>query len=134
MDFNAFGRLFRILRDRCGLVDQRYVRVEEQVAMFLTTLAHHKKTRIVGFDFIRSRHTVSHYVYEVMRCVIHLHSTLFVEPSPVGESYSGNNGAVSGQQRVNDEHAGVQYVDSVESSPAWNQKRLDIAHHMWRNL
>ncbi|XP_042018997.1 uncharacterized protein LOC121766826 [Salvia splendens] len=30
MDRNAFGRLCRILRDRCGLVDQRYVRVEEQ--------------------------------------------------------------------------------------------------------
>ncbi|KAL1557051.1 hypothetical protein AAHA92_12591 [Salvia divinorum] len=86
MDRNAFGRLCRILRDRCGLVDRRYVRVEEQVAMFLSTLAHHKKTRVVGFDFIRSGHTVSHYVHEVLRGVIHLHSILFVEPSPVDES------------------------------------------------
>ncbi|XP_042011818.1 uncharacterized protein LOC121760239 [Salvia splendens] len=38
MDRNAFGRLCRILCDRCGVEDQRYVRVEEQVAMFLTTL------------------------------------------------------------------------------------------------
>ncbi|XP_042034238.1 putative nuclease HARBI1 [Salvia splendens] len=46
MDRNTFGRLCRILRDRVGLVDQRQVTVEEQVAMFLCVLAHHKKSRI----------------------------------------------------------------------------------------
>lgn len=86
MDRNAFGRLCRILRDRCGLVDQKYVRVEEQVAMFLSTLAHHNKTRMVGFAFIRSGHTVSHYVHEVMRAIIHLHNVLFVEPKPVDDA------------------------------------------------
>ena len=86
MDRNAFGRLCRILCDRCGLVDQRYVRVEEQVAMFLHTLAHHTKNRVVGFQFLRSKHTVSRYIHEVMRGVIHLHSTLFVQPSPVDDN------------------------------------------------
>ncbi|XP_042032237.1 protein ANTAGONIST OF LIKE HETEROCHROMATIN PROTEIN 1-like [Salvia splendens] len=86
MDRNAFGRLCRILRDRCGMVDQRYVHVEEQTAMFLATLAHHKKTRIVGFDFNRSGYTVSHYMHEVMRAVIHLHSILLVEPTPVDDT------------------------------------------------
>ncbi|XP_047965382.1 uncharacterized protein LOC125209848 [Salvia hispanica] len=86
MDRNAFGRLCRILRDKCGLVDQRYVRVEEQVAMFLSTLAHHTKNRVVGFQFLRSKHTVSRYIHEVMRGVIHLHRTLFVQPTPVDES------------------------------------------------
>ncbi|XP_042052829.1 uncharacterized protein LOC121798038 [Salvia splendens] len=86
MDRNAFGRLCRILRDRCGLVDQRYVRVEEQVAMFLSTLAHHTKNRVVGFQFLRSKHTVSRYIHEVMRGVIHLHRTLFVQPSLVDDS------------------------------------------------
>ncbi|KAG6423915.1 hypothetical protein SASPL_114323 [Salvia splendens] len=46
MDRNTFGRLCRILRDRVGLIDQRLVSVEEQVAMFLCVLAHHKKSRI----------------------------------------------------------------------------------------
>ncbi|KAL1563505.1 hypothetical protein AAHA92_05965 [Salvia divinorum] len=31
----------------------------------------------------RFGHTVSHYVHDVMRAVIHLHSILFVEPTPV---------------------------------------------------
>ncbi|XP_042027070.1 putative nuclease HARBI1 [Salvia splendens] len=46
MDRNTFGRLCRILRDRVGLVDQRQVTVEEQVAIFLCALVHHKKSRI----------------------------------------------------------------------------------------
>ncbi|XP_042006139.1 uncharacterized protein LOC121754918 [Salvia splendens] len=104
MDCNAFGRLCRILRDRCRLVDQRYVRVEEQVAMFLSSLAHHNKNRVVGFHFLRSKHTVSHYVHDIMRDVIHLHKTLFVQPLPVDDScddprwkwFKGGLGALDG--------------------------------------
>ena len=82
MDRNTFGKLRRILIDRSGLADKRYVTVEEQVAMFLSTLVHHKKNRIVGFEFIRSGYTVSHYVHAVMRAVIHLHNVLLVKPTP----------------------------------------------------
>ncbi|KAL1564083.1 protein ANTAGONIST OF LIKE HETEROCHROMATIN PROTEIN 1-like [Salvia divinorum] len=45
MDRNCFGRLYRLLRDVSGLIDQKFVTVEEQVAMFLGILSHHKKTR-----------------------------------------------------------------------------------------
>ena len=43
MDRNAFDRLCRILSERCGLRTWKCVGVEEQVAMFVTMLAHHKK-------------------------------------------------------------------------------------------
>ncbi|KAL8531617.1 hypothetical protein ACS0TY_008277 [Phlomoides rotata] len=50
MDRNAFGRLCVILKNRRGggggLVDGKHVSVEEQVVMFLSILAHHKKTAL----------------------------------------------------------------------------------------
>lgn len=66
MNRNAFGRLCRILRQTGDLTDDRYVKVEEQIALFLSILAHHKKIRIVKFDFMRSGYTVSRYVHCVL--------------------------------------------------------------------
>ncbi|XP_042015716.1 uncharacterized protein LOC121763718 [Salvia splendens] len=45
MDRNCFGRLCLLLREQAGLVDGKYVYVEEQIAMFLGVLAHHDKNR-----------------------------------------------------------------------------------------
>ncbi|KAG6413951.1 hypothetical protein SASPL_126667 [Salvia splendens] len=86
MDRNTFGRLCRILRDCAGLIDQKFVTVEEQVAMFLCVLSHHKKTRIVGYDFMRSSHTVSRYIHIVIRAVLMLHNLFLVKPSPIDDS------------------------------------------------
>lgn len=46
-----------------GLTRGKYVSTEEQVAMFLSVLAHHKKNRVVKFKFRRSGQTVSHYIH-----------------------------------------------------------------------
>lgn len=86
MDRNTFGRLCRLLRDRAGLIDQKFVTVEEQVAMFLCVLSHHKKTRIVGYDFMRSSHTVSRYIHIVLRGVLMLYNLFLVKPSPIDDS------------------------------------------------
>ncbi|XP_041994584.1 uncharacterized protein LOC121744936 [Salvia splendens] len=85
MDRNTFGRLCRILRDRVELFDQKFVTVEEQVAMFLSILSHHKKTRVVGHDFMRSSETVSKYTHVVLRGVLTLHDIFLVKPEPVGD-------------------------------------------------
>ncbi|XP_042059424.1 uncharacterized protein LOC121803916 [Salvia splendens] len=85
MDRNTFGRLCRILRCRAGLADQKFVTVEEQVAIFLSILAHHKKTRVVGHDFMRSPETVSKYTHLVLRGVLNLHELLLMKPEPVGD-------------------------------------------------
>ncbi|KAL8547343.1 hypothetical protein ACS0TY_006895 [Phlomoides rotata] len=59
MDRNSFGRLCFLMRGIKGLVDHRYVSVKEQVSMFLSILVHHKKNRVIKFDYIRSSQTVS---------------------------------------------------------------------------
>ncbi|XP_057788636.1 uncharacterized protein LOC131005644 [Salvia miltiorrhiza] len=83
MDRNAFGRLCILLRQLGGLQDKRYVTVEEQVAMFLSVLAHHKKNRVVRFNFWRSGQTISHYIHVVLRAILRLHVILLVKPEPV---------------------------------------------------
>lgn len=83
MDRNTFRRLCRLLREYSGLIDQRFVTVEEQVAMFLGILSYHKKTRIVGHNFLRSSFTVSRYVHIVLRVVLNLEGTLLVKPEPI---------------------------------------------------
>lgn len=86
MDQNCFGRLVLLLRQVGGLVDEKYVSVEEQVATFLGIIAHHKKNRVVGFDYWRSGQTVSKYVHVVLRSIIMLHGILLVKPEPVPDN------------------------------------------------
>ncbi|XP_042067096.1 uncharacterized protein LOC121810376 [Salvia splendens] len=83
MDRNTFGRLCLLLKEVGGLRNGRYVYVEEQVVMFLGILAHHKKNRIIGFNFKRSGETISHYVHLVLRAVIRLHIILLPKLEPV---------------------------------------------------
>ncbi|KAL1548831.1 hypothetical protein AAHA92_17015 [Salvia divinorum] len=90
MDRNTFGRLCFLLRQTGELVDGNFVKIEEQIAMFLGVLAHHKKNRVVKFDFWRSGFTVSKYVHAVLRAVLRLHRSFLVVPEPVPEDYDDN--------------------------------------------
>ncbi|XP_057775185.1 uncharacterized protein LOC130994170 [Salvia miltiorrhiza] len=83
MDRNTFGR-----KQLGSLDDGRYVSLEEQVAMFLSILAHHKKNRIVYFDFWRSGQTISHYVHIVLKTILKIHVLLLVKPQPVPEEWN----------------------------------------------
>lgn len=87
VDRNTFERLCQILRELGGLSDVRYVSVEEQVVVFLSILAHHKKNRVVGFSFQRSCQSISNYMHLVLRVVIKLHGIFSVKPTPVLEDY-----------------------------------------------
>ncbi|KAL8497505.1 hypothetical protein ACS0TY_021002 [Phlomoides rotata] len=80
---NSFERLCFLMRELGGLVDRRYISVEEQVSMFQSILAHHKKNRVIKFDFRRSGQTVSHYIHIVLRAVLSLHTLFLVKPTPV---------------------------------------------------
>ncbi|XP_057796913.1 uncharacterized protein LOC131012948 [Salvia miltiorrhiza] len=88
MDRNSFGRLCNLLKQPGSFKDGRYVIVEEQVAMFLSVLVHHKKNRVVRFDFWRSGQTISHYVHVVLKAILKLHVLLLVKPKPVTEDCS----------------------------------------------
>ncbi|KAL0361525.1 UNVERIFIED_CONTAM: hypothetical protein Sradi_3837000 [Sesamum radiatum] len=61
MSRNAFGRLCQILENPGGLRPTRHLTVSEQVAIFLSVLAHHKKNCVVKHDFIRSGRTIRKY-------------------------------------------------------------------------
>ncbi|GFP97437.1 hypothetical protein PHJA_001887800 [Phtheirospermum japonicum] len=59
MDRNAFGRLCILLRNVGSLVSSQNVQISEMIAIFLSVLAHHKKNRVLKFNFLRSGHTIS---------------------------------------------------------------------------
>ncbi|XP_073050959.1 uncharacterized protein [Primulina eburnea] len=88
MSRDAFARLCYLLENVGGLAHSRYSRIDEKVAMFLSILAHHKKNRIIGHDYIRSGYTVSKHFHDVLRCVLRLHPILISPPSPITEDCS----------------------------------------------
>lgn len=83
MDRNTFGRLCRILSQRGGLTIGKCLGIEEQVAIFVSVLAHHNKNRVVGTHFWRAGGTVSYYVHKVLGAIISLHDVLLSKPTPV---------------------------------------------------
>ncbi|XP_073029205.1 uncharacterized protein [Primulina eburnea] len=86
MNRNAFARLCYLVSNVGGLEESTYVRIEEKVSMFLSILAHHKKTRLVGHDYVRSCHTISTHFHQVLRSILMLHPILLVKPSPVDDA------------------------------------------------
>ncbi|XP_047956848.1 uncharacterized protein LOC125202492 isoform X2 [Salvia hispanica] len=86
MDRNCFGRLCILLREGAGLVDGSFVKVEEQVAIFLCVLSHHEKNRVVSFEFWRSGQTVSYYFHVVLRAIILVHKMFISKPTPVPDN------------------------------------------------
>ncbi|KAK6132317.1 hypothetical protein DH2020_033941 [Rehmannia glutinosa] len=85
MDRNAFSRLCFLLENVGGLVRTRNVQFTEQVAIFLTVLAHHEKHRVVQFHFKRSGYTISKHFNVVLEALLRLHSVLLVNPEPIQE-------------------------------------------------
>ncbi|KAL0444412.1 UNVERIFIED_CONTAM: hypothetical protein Slati_2163900 [Sesamum latifolium] len=85
MDRNAFGRLCYILEQFKGISDTKFVTVAEQVTMFLTVIAHHKKNWVEKHDFIRSGRTVSKHFHEVLNAIILLHKMFLARPIPISE-------------------------------------------------
>ncbi|KAI3461571.1 hypothetical protein Pfo_018234 [Paulownia fortunei] len=85
MSRNTFGRLCYLLQNVGGLVPNRNVGINKQLAMFIIVLAHHKKNQIVGFDYTRSGHTVSKHFNVVLNSIIKLQPLLLVDPKPIAE-------------------------------------------------
>ncbi|KAK6161944.1 hypothetical protein DH2020_001785 [Rehmannia glutinosa] len=86
MTRGAFVRLCFLLRHVGGLTDSRYESVSNKVVLFLSVIAHHKKIRVVKFDFMRSGQTVSKHIHDVLNVVLKLHNILLVSPEPVDAS------------------------------------------------
>ena len=69
MGKSVFFKLCRKLRSLKTLEDTWHCTVEEQVAMFLTTVGHHKKNIDISFHFTRSGETVSRYFNKVLYAI-----------------------------------------------------------------
>ncbi|KAL1569821.1 hypothetical protein AAHA92_01251 [Salvia divinorum] len=128
MDRNTFGRLCRVLIEGGGLHPGKYLGVEEQFAIFVGVLAHHKKNCIIGFDFWRSVCIFSARVggvcggTRVLRDIVSRHNGLRV---PQGYYYLCDNGYANNN--------GFLTPYKVELSIEWTQTRDDIAMNMWNN-
>ncbi|KAG8370064.1 hypothetical protein BUALT_Bualt14G0078800 [Buddleja alternifolia] len=85
MPRGPFTKLCYLVKNVGGLTDSKYVTVKEKVALFLFILAHHKKMRIVLYDFKRSMQTVSKYFHEVLAAFLKLHTMFLVTPIPIGD-------------------------------------------------
>ncbi|XP_022684247.1 putative nuclease HARBI1 [Setaria italica] len=76
-----FFRFCNLFRDRGLLEDTIHCSVEQQVAMFLNTVGHNLRNRLVGTNFDRSGETVSRYFNKVLRAVGELRGELIRPPS-----------------------------------------------------
>ncbi|KAG8390918.1 hypothetical protein BUALT_Bualt01G0133500 [Buddleja alternifolia] len=85
MSRNAFGRLCYLLENVGGLSSTKNVQVTEQVAIFLSILAHHKKNCVVKHDFKRSGYTISAHFNNVLSALLKLHTLFLVKPVPIEE-------------------------------------------------
>lgn len=66
-----------------GVIVGKCLGVKEQMTIFVSVLAHHKKNRVVGTTFLRSGGTVSYYVHKVLAAVLSLHPVLLSKPTPM---------------------------------------------------
>ncbi|KAL2895479.1 Protein ANTAGONIST OF LIKE HETEROCHROMATIN PROTEIN 1 [Bienertia sinuspersici] len=73
MNREAFSKLCEMVSEISGLCGTRHMSVEEIVAIFLYTLAHHKKNRIVGAYFYRSGESISCQFHLCLKANLKLH-------------------------------------------------------------
>jgi hypothetical protein len=77
----SFFRFCKLFRDRGLLQDTIHLCVEQQVAMFLNTVGHNIRNRLVGTNFDRSGETVSRYFNKVMHAIGELRNDFITPPS-----------------------------------------------------
>ncbi|KAJ9561781.1 hypothetical protein OSB04_006941 [Centaurea solstitialis] len=86
MNIDAFSTLCDILENRGGLKSSKNMLVDEQVAMFLHTLAHNVKNMVLVNRFHRSGETISWYFKLVLHAVCRLHKEFYKSPVPVPDN------------------------------------------------
>jgi hypothetical protein len=71
---SSFFRFCQLIRNRGLLQDTIHMCVEQQIAMFLHTIDHNVRNRLVGTNFARSGESVSRYVtYHIRKLSICTH-------------------------------------------------------------
>lgn len=102
---NVIERAFAVLKMRWGILrSASFYPIETQTRLIMTCFLLH--------NYIRGEMRVDP-----------------VEQELDGGGLEGDEG----RRAEGDEQPDVQYVDTVESTPAWNQMRQDLADYMWQN-
>ncbi|PWA84262.1 hypothetical protein CTI12_AA156340 [Artemisia annua] len=123
MSIPAFSKLCELLETKGGLRNSKHMLVDEQVAMFLHTLAHNEKNRIIVNRFQRSGETISRYFKLVLDVVCRLHKEFCKTPVRVPNNetderwkwFKGRLGALDGT------YIKVK-VPTCDRKPYWTRK------------
>lgn len=88
----AFFRFCNVFRDRGLLQDTIRLSVEQQVSMFLNTIGHNLRTRLVATNFDRSTETTSRYFNLVLHAIGQLRHDYMKPPSlDISPQIAGNH-------------------------------------------
>ncbi|XP_020520761.1 uncharacterized protein LOC110006946 [Amborella trichopoda] len=68
----AFISLCNLLKERTNITDTRYLAVDEQVTIFLSTVTHDQRNRVVQERFQHSKQIISYYFYRVLQAILQL--------------------------------------------------------------
>nr|XP_043631041.1 uncharacterized protein LOC122602422 [Erigeron canadensis] len=79
----AFSKLCKLLESKGEICNSKHMLVDEQVAVFLHTLAHNGKNRVIINRFERSSETISRYFKLVLDPICRLRKEFYVTPVPV---------------------------------------------------
>ncbi|XP_021771455.1 uncharacterized protein LOC110735574 [Chenopodium quinoa] len=102
-----------MVRDICGLYETRNTCLEEIVAGFLYTLAHHKKNRMMGAHFYGSGETISRQFHACLLAILKLHVVLLKKPTPIQDDCDDERGArqpLTAEEYFNLRHAKARNV------------------------
>ncbi|XP_058111132.1 uncharacterized protein LOC131254144 [Magnolia sinica] len=82
MNKTIFFNLCLVIRDRNLLPDGKHISMEEQLVIFLHTVGHNVRNRVIGHRFIRSGETVSRYLSKAVDAIVGLYPEFVKLPDP----------------------------------------------------
>lgn len=82
MDYSTFRRLTTMLQEQSLISPSRYITIEEQVAIFLLTVGHNSRNRLVQNHLRHSGSTISLYFHRALDAICQLYGQYMVMPSP----------------------------------------------------
>ncbi|CAN1272354.1 Protein ALP1-like [Linum perenne] len=86
MNRRLFKKLRELLVSEGGLKSSRHVDVDEMLVMFLHTIGHNTKNRVLQEHFCRSGETIGRHLHCVLRAIVRLHPILLCKPEPIPEN------------------------------------------------
>ena len=81
MEKHGFISLCHMFREKGWLVDSKHLNVEEKMAMFLMTISHNLRNRLIKNRFQHSSQTIHKYFHEVLVAMVNFSKEMITPPS-----------------------------------------------------